>query len=390
MSTIALDARKIADFGIGTYVRGLVEALARLDRGDRSDRSHRYLLLAGPDGPAALPMLPGNFRWLDERTPGYSLRELVRLGPRLRREGVELYHAPHYVLPLGLRCPAVVTVHDLIHLRFPEHRRPLERRYARWMLRRAVRLARRLLTVSQTTADELTGRLGAPPERIDVIPNGVDDRFRRELSATDITATLARHDLRPGYLLFVGNPKPHKNLGRLLEAYARLLRDRPEAPPLVLAGDRGGARSPLGGWIARAGIEARTRRLGHLPADDLPAIYRGAALLVQPSLWEGFGLPVAEAMAAGTPVVAARRGALPEVAADAAEWIDPEDVAGLARTLGALLDDPERRAELTRLGRERSTRFRWDETARRTLAVYDRVLAEERERRGARGSGGAP
>ena len=383
MSTIAIDARRIADFGIGTYVRGLVEALSRIDR------ARRYLLLAGPEGPDALPLLPGNFRWIEERAPGYSLRELVTVTRTLRRERVDLFHAPHYVLPLALPCPAVVTVHDLIHLRFPEHRGRLELAYARWMIGRAVRRARRLLTVSESTAADLEREFGAPRERIAVVPNGVDERFRREPSDAAVGATLARHDLRPGYLLFVGNPKPHKNLARLLEAYGRLVRERPATPPLVLAGDRDGAGSPAAALVAQARLGERVRRLGHLPADDLPALYRGALLLVQPSLWEGFGLPVAAAMACGTPVVAARRGALPEVAEDAAVWFEPEDVDALADAVAALADDPALRAELARRGRERAARFRWEETARRTLAVYDQVLAESPAADGARADGDA-
>lgn len=370
MKTIAIDARKIADFGIGTYVRGLVGALARLDA------AHRYLLLAGPEGPESLPNLPGNFRWLDERSPGYSLAELVALPRALRREGADLFHAPHYVLPIGLPCPAVVTVHDLIHLRFPGQRTWLELTYARWMIGRATRLAERVLAVSEATASELAERFGVDRGRLEVIANGVDDAFRRELPETELAGALAELGLARGYLLFVGNPKPHKNLERLLAAYAELRAGRAETPVLVLAGDRDGDRSPVPGWIAAAGLEGSVVRLGHLPAERLPALYRGAAVLIQPSLWEGFGLPVAEAMAAGVPVVAAERGALPEVAGDAARLVDPEDPAAIAWAVAGLLDDPAAAAELGRRGQARAAAFRWQETARRTLAVYRRVLGE--------------
>lgn len=368
MTTIAVDARKIADFGIGTYLRGLIGALARLDR------AGRYLLLAGPEGPETLPHLPGNFRWLEERAPGYSLRELFTVSRALRRERVELLHAPHYVTPLAPPCPVVVTVHDLVHLRFPEHRSRLELVYARAMIGRAVRLSARVIAVSRATADELEAAFPRAAGKLDVVLNGIDDRFRRPPPEAETRATLAAHGLAPGYLLFVGNPKPHKNLERLLEACRRLLERRPDAPPLVLVGEREGAGSPLPGWIARAGLGSHVRRLGHLPDDALPALYRGAAMLLQPSLWEGFGLPVAEAMAAGTPVVASRRGALPEIAGDAALLVDPEDVEALAAAISTLLDDPERRAELGRRGSERAAGLHWEETARRTLEVYRRAL----------------
>ena len=367
MTTIAIDARKIADFGIGTYLRGLIGALARLDR------DHRYLLLGGDEAAAALPLLPGNFRWVEERAPGYSLRELVTVSRAVRRERVDLFHAPHYVLPLALPCPAVVTIHDLIHLRFPELRSPLERTYARWMIGRATRRAARVIAVSEATARELADRFGVDPQRVEVIPNGVDERFHREVPAAEVEAMLAALELAPGYLLFVGNPKPHKNLERLLAAVARLA-GRPGGPPtLVLAGDRDDD-SPLPRQIAAAGLGAAVRRLGHLPDADLPALYRGAALLVQPSLWEGFGLPVAEAMALGVPVIAADRGALPEVAGDAALLVDPEDVAAIAAAIASLLDDPAVRADLAQRGRRRAAGLHWEGAARRTLAVYEAAL----------------
>jgi glycosyltransferase involved in cell wall biosynthesis len=368
MTTVAIDARKIADFGIGTYVRGLVGALARLDH------AVRYLLLAGPDGPAALPHLPGNFRWLEERSPGYSLRELVSVARSLRRERVDLFHAPHYVVPFALPCPFVVTVHDLIHLRFPEHRSRLELAYARTMIGRAVRRAERVIAVSRSTAEELSASFPAAAGKLEVIPNGVDEVFRHPPSDAETRSALAGAGLEPGYLLFVGNPKPHKNLERLLAAYRRLLDRRPAAPPLVLVGEREGVRSPVASWIARAGLEGRVRRLGHQPAGQLPALYRGASMLLQPSLWEGFGMPVAEAMAAGTPVVAGARGALPEVAGDAALLVDPEDTEALCRAISQLLDDPARRAELGDRGRARAGAFHWDDCARRTLEVYRRAL----------------
>ncbi len=367
--TIAIDARKVDDFGIGTYLRGLIGALARLDR------EHRYLLLAGPEGPDVLPHLPGNFRWIEERAPGYSVRELFAFAAPLRREQVDLFHAPHYVLPFALPCPAVVTIHDLIHLRFPELRSRLELGYARFMIARSLRRAARVIAVSSSTAADLVGEFGTPSERIAVVPNGVDEEFRRDRGEGEVRATLDRLGLEPGYLLFVGNPKPHKNLGRLLAALALLRSGGTTIPPLVLAGDRAGSRSPVPEMIRAAGVQSAVVSLGHLAAADLPALYRGAVMLVQPSLWEGFGLPVAEAMAVGTPVVAARRGALPEVAEDSALLVDPESVPEIAAAIASLLGDPAQRSELARRGRERAARFRWDEAARATLAVYRAVLA---------------
>lgn len=361
MTTVVLDARKLSDFGIGTYLRGLIRGLAELDS------ETRYVLLGDtPDESWALE-LPPNFIWHLEHSAGYSLRELWSVSRAARRAGADLFHAPHYVLPAGLRCPAVVTVHDLIHLRFPEHRTVLERLYARVMMRRAIRRASAVLTVSETTRSEVQGRFGSLAVNVVAIPNGVDNRFREPLPSLDVEAALARFGLAPGYLLFVGNPKPHKNLSTLLAAQARLVAERgPTAPNLVLVGDSGNGVS----------ASSTVLQLGKVAPDDLPALYRGALALVMPSLWEGFGLPAAEAMACGTPVVAANRGALPEVISDAGLLFEPTDIGALLRLLVRLLDEPALRTELARRGPERAAQFQWTRTARATLAVYRDLLAE--------------
>ncbi|HEX9799339.1 MAG TPA: glycosyltransferase family 1 protein [Thermoanaerobaculia bacterium] len=359
MTTVVLDARKAADFGIGTYVRGLVGGFAELDCG------LDFVLLGDPARAAGLGELPAGFRWLAERAANYSLRELWSVSRAALRAGADLFHAPHYVLPVGLRCPAVVTIHDLIHLRFPEHRSLAERIYAHVMLRRALGRAARVLAVSAATRAELEERFGGLAARVVTVSNGVDDRFRRPLAGGELGERLARFSLAPGYFLFVGNPKPHKNLDRLLAAHRRLAAARGAAvPALVVVGGDAAASAAVG--VVRLGVVAE---------DDLPALYRGALALVVPSLWEGFGLPAAEAMACGTPVAAADRGALPEVIGDAGLLFPPDDVDAIAAALARLLDDAALRAELARRGPQRAERFRWRESARATLAVYREALA---------------
>lgn len=374
--TIGIDARKLADFGIGTYVRGLLGGLARLPF------EARFVLFAGRAAlDAGLPPLDERFRVVPSDVPGYSLRELAALGGALRAPGLglDLFHATHYVLPFGLPCPAVVTVHDLIHLRRPEQlSNRLAGLYARAMLARAARRARRLLTVSRATADDLVSILGADPGRIEVIPNGVDPAFFADPGPAGIRAALGPLGLEPPYLLFLGNPKPHKNVGRLLAAFARL--DPVATPPLVLAGARPAERAALAEEVRRAGLGGRVVCLGHLPAGALPALYRGAALFLFPSLAEGFGLPVLEAMAAGTPVVASAIPALRELAGGCAELVDPLSEAAIAEGIARLLGDGERRAELSARARERARQFDWEATARRTAATYAAALDEGRTR----------
>ncbi|HLF56899.1 MAG TPA: glycosyltransferase family 1 protein [Thermoanaerobaculia bacterium] len=356
MSTIAIDARKLDDFGIGTYLRGLLRGLASLDR------ETSYVLLGDPSALARLE-LPANFSVRAERSPGYSLRELWSVARAVKGSGAGLLHVPHYVVPVALGCPLVVTVHDLIHLRFPEHRTPLETLYARIMIGRALRASRRVLAVSEATRRELLERFAARARDVAVVPNGVDERFRATLGEGEIDSVLERFGLARGYLLFVGNPKPHKNLELLLEAHARLRARRADAPRLVLIG-----------------CEPRPDRapaicLGRLDEELLPALYRGASAVVVPSRWEGFGLPAAEAMASGTPVLATRAGALPEVVGEAGLLVEPDDAEAIAAAIERLLDEPGLAAELARRGRARADRYRWDETARLTLAHYRELLA---------------
>ena len=365
MSRIVFDARKVADFGIGSYIRGLLAGLAAVDR------ENEYVLLGDPARAPFLPALPESFTWRLELAPGYSLRELWSVSRSARAAAADLFHAPHYVLPLRLPCPAVATIHDLIHLRFRRFRTPLERVYARAMVARTLRLASRTIVGSLATAAELRERFGALAAHVVTVPYGVEDAFFSEVPAARLAETLARHGLAPGYLLFVGNPKPHKNLAALLSAYARLRRDRDAAPPLVLVGASGDS-----GVVARARESSGVRVLGKVAFDDLPPIYRGATCVVVPSLWEGFGLPAAEAMACGVAVAVSSRGGLVELAGDAAPTFDPENEVEMASVIGRLLDDESFRLRCAERGRERAARLRWRSAAAATLEVYRQALAE--------------
>ncbi len=366
--TIAIDARKIADFGIGTYLRGLLTGLARLD-----DES-RYLLLAPRSARQLLPGLPGNFLWVEEDAPGYSLREQWSVGQQLVRHRPDLFHSPHYVLPLRTPTRVVVTIHDLIHLRLPELLpNRLALLYARFFLRRAVRRAERILTVSAATAADLERYLGVDPRRITVTWNGVDNAFRRRIEPADLARGLAELGLAPGYFLFLGNPKPHKNLDRVLAAFARL---PPDGPQLVVAGapQTGEAADRIASRARELGLGERLVVLGRIAPERLPALVQGALALVFPSLYEGFGLPLAEAMAAGTPAIASTTPALVEVAGGAAELVDPLDIGAIATAMARLAGDPDRRRELAAAGRRRAEAFRWETLAAATLAVYRQAL----------------
>ena len=366
---VALDARKIDDFGIGTYIQGLLGALPGVGQ---PETLVAYLPPGRPPAPAIATVWGTRACWRPVAAGPYSLGELWQLPRAARRDRADLYHAPHYVCPPWLPCPAVVTVHDLIHLRFPvRHRHLLAPVYARVMLRVAVRRARRLITVSESTRRDLVERLGARPERIRVIPNGVGAPFGPPEPRDAGDSMLHELGVARPYFLFAGNPLPHKNLARLLEAFAGL---PPGLGRLVLVGIPPVARPSVAALCARPGLGARVRILPPVPAIVLARLYQSATLVVCPSLWEGFGLIALEAMACGAPVVAGNRGGLPEVVGEAGLLVDPTDVDALREAMYTLADQEPLRAALRARGLARARAFSWRHVAEATVAVYHEAL----------------
>lgn len=365
-----IDARKIEDFGIGTYVRNLVTHLGEIDR------ENRYVLLsrtAAKDFPLDLP---DNFRVLQERSPVYSVRELAKLSWRLYRLRVDLYHATHYVLPAAVPCPVVATVHDVIHLLYPEF---LPSRlaffYAQRMIRRTLSRGDRIIAVSKNTKADLARYFEVDAGRVQVVYNGVDDQFRRRLPAEDVDRWLRQLEIERPYLLFVGNPtKPHKNLDNVIQAFARARQRRPFDARLVCVGHRGPATFKLEQRAEQLGVGEHVRMLGHVAGEALPALYQGATLFLYPTLYEGFGLPVVEAMASGLPVITSDNSALKEIAEGHAHLVDPLDVDSIAGAIVQCMSDPEHRASLARLGLRRAEAFHWRRTAERTLEIYQAAM----------------
>jgi alpha-1,3-rhamnosyl/mannosyltransferase len=371
MAVIAIDARKVRDYGIGTYVRNLVRALAAIEQA----REHRFLLLVGPQGADVLGGLPDNFQLVPERARVYSFRELFALSWRLWRLRLDLYHATHYVLPLVVPCKAVVTIHDIIHLLYPEF---LPSRlaffYAQRMIRGSLERAQRVITVSQNTRSDLLRHFSVDGRHIEVVYNGVEAAFHRRLDEAELAVWMQRLDLRRPYLLFVGNPKPHKNLDNVVQAFAKALAIHHFEGDLVCVGGPPEADLRTQQRAAAAGVADRLRLLGQVPDEALPAIYQGATLFLYPTLYEGFGLPVVEAMASGVPVITSNTSALREVGEGSAQLVNPLDVEALARAIAHSMADPEHRASLAELGRRRAREFSWERAGRRTLAIYRSVI----------------
>ena len=367
--TIAIDARKVADFGIGTYIRNLVRELAKIDQ------TNHYVLFTGTHGKGALRRLPDNFRTVTLKAPVYSVRELVSLSWKLLRERIDLYHATHYVLPILVPGRAVVTIHDIIHLLYPEYLpNRLAFYYAERMLRRGLQRGDRVIAVSENTRADLMSYFQVDGKKIEVVPNGIEDSFRDEIEAEELDRWMTNLGLERPYLLFVGNPKPHKNLDNVIKAYAQALQRHDFPHPLVCVGDRGSAKFKIQQRAEQLGIRDRVLLLGHVAQEALPAIYRGAALFLYPTLYEGFGLPVVEAMASGVPVITSNTSALKEIAAGYAHLVNPLDVDGIARAIVQCVSDEDHRASLSKLGLRRSQDFRWDYVAQQTLEIYRTVL----------------
>jgi glycosyltransferase involved in cell wall biosynthesis len=365
MPTIALDGRKYFDFGIGVYIQNLVSEFSSLNP------AHQFVLYVSREDRRKVT-LPDPWEVRETSHGKYSVGEFVSFGREVRKAGVDLFHEPHFTLPLGLRGRSVVTVHDLIHLKVPQYFSYAQRAYVRFMVRQALRNAGAIIADSGNTKNDLIELFGVAEERVTAIHCGVRPLFR-PLKLEAVRRFREERKLTHPYLLFVGNVKPHKNVPTLLRAFS-LLHTRFPDLRLVFTGGKCLADRELARLAEDLGILDRITDLGHVEENALLATYSGAEALVLPSFYEGFGLPVLEAMACGVPTVVSTGGSLPEVAGDASLICDPNKPGIFAGAIEKILTDSALRSKLIQLGKQRSSQFSWQETARQTLKVYERVL----------------
>lgn len=331
---VGIDARKIADFGIGTYIRGLLRGLVAAGGGDT------YVAFA----PRRLaPLLPPEVEHVVVDAPNYSLRELIAVGRAVDRSRIDLFHAPHYVVPFT-RVPFLVTIHDLIHLRHPS---PVARMYAWQMIGRAVRRSRLVLTVSNAVKRDIVATFGCGEEHVVVTPNGVGAPFVAEGRAAE-----------GRYFLYVGNDKPHKNVDLLVDAFVKAF-GRIAGASLVLTG------APFERFRDRDGVVVS----GFVDDDELAALYRGALALVMPSREEGFGLPALEAMACGCAVITSNAPALVEITGHEAIHVDPS-IDAIAEAMQRIASDDVLRDTLARRGLDRAKTFTWTRCAELASDAY--------------------
>jgi len=366
---IAFDLRRIKNPGIGRYMKCLVEAVVA------QAPDHEYLLIL-PAGAEEMVRLPeGRGRKLPSTLKYYSFREQVELPRLLRRHEIELFHSPHFMLPLLRPCPCVITIHDVIYLACPEDLPSyLGRLYYRFMMNAAARRAVRIVTDSRFSKEDIVRFLNVDPSRIQVVYCGVDANFYPVTDPLRLEAVRARYGIERDYILYTGIYKPRKNHSVLLKAFQRFVAAGGNAQ-LVLAGpvnnkEEGKYEAGLKALASGLGIASQVVFAGFVPEADLPALYSAASLYACPSLYEGFGFTVLEAMACGTPVVCSRAASLPEVAGDAALYADAADPDAFAEALYRGFTDLQLRRNLVEKGRLNRQRFSWEEAARQTLAVY--------------------
>lgn len=302
--------------------------------------------------------------------PTSSLTEQYRSPSLIRHLGLDLFHSPYYIKPYFLPCPSVVTIYDLIPRLYSQSISLWARAIFEMAIRLATVTSRLVISVSQSAKEDLVRLLGVPPSKVWVTPLGVDTRFN-PLNEKAIFNLRQKYDLPEGYILYLGINKPHKNLVRLVEAFAKVKTGR----KLVLAGKEDPRYREAHEVVMRLSLQDRVVFLGQVPENDLPALYSGAALFVFPSLYEGFGLPLLEAMACGAPVVCSSTSSLPEIAGQAAVMVDPLDLSQLARALERVLGDSDLRASMREEGLKQAARFPWERTAKETLAAYRQVLS---------------
>jgi len=362
MMRIGVDGRELiagARTGIGRYLIEVLRAAAReglecVVYGD--DRTRFPVTLPG----VSLCRLNGPTLWVDQ----------VALPRRLAHDRIAVFLSPYYKGPLCAPCPVVVTIHDLMFIRYPGSRRPLYDFVMTHLARLYAARAAAVITDSEYSKRSIVATLGVADGKVAVIPVALGAEFTPE-PLTD--AVRLRYGIMPPYILAVGNFLPHKNVPRLIQAYAGLDQALHETHQLVLAGGDRERRNDLERLAGRLAVAARVLLPGLIDDADLPAVYSGAALFVLPSLEEGFGLPALEAMACGTPVAASNRAAIPEVVGDAALLFDPDKVSAIAEAMATALSDQDMRERMRRQGLARAGAFTSERTAGRVVALLREV-----------------
>jgi glycosyltransferase involved in cell wall biosynthesis len=372
---IAIDIRRMTEFGVGTYIRNVVRTLGRLDR------ENKYLLIGPSSKVEEIGSLPPNFHAVPLHQPERSLKGWWEFRAVLRRLDCDLVHVPNiFSVPRALPCPYVMTVHDMLeHMSLGRKRNDLWRSVHFQLTMRVLRGAARIFAVSNFTKTEMEKLFGIPPERIEVVYNAIDERFLHgHASGADRDLIAKRYQVTYPFLLYAGRVSAHKNVVRMIEAFSALKGEleKEGAYPdlkLIIIGDDLSGNPDLRRTVVRSGVQNDVRFLGFVPIEVLRIFYDSAKIFVFPSLYEGFGLPPLEAMAHGTPVVTSNVSSLPEVVGNAAVLVNPENVFEIMRALHRVLLDQLLRERMKERSYVQAGKFSWEKSVLRILEVYRQV-----------------
>jgi glycosyltransferase involved in cell wall biosynthesis len=362
--------------GLGRYTYELLAALMTVDPDNEYVAFYNRPTEAQVDPPLdSLPHLTTNLGTKPWRMSAL-LAHFARVPQDRLFPDADVFHATDHLLPRLSRVKSVLTVHDLIFQFYPETHKPLNRWFLTLMMPRFLQAADSVIAVSKSTKKDAMDFYGLDEERIEVIYEGVHARFRPAPSDA-ISVVLRKYGLVGGFILSVGTIEPRKNLTSLLEAY-HVLKNQGTPRRLVIVGKKGWLYADFFRRLSELGLEDEVIFPGFVPDDDLPALYSAADLFVFPSLYEGFGLPVLEAMACGVPVITSNTSSLPEVAGEAALLIAPRDIGGLVKAIQLTLADEQTRTEMRDQGVQQAAKFSWEKAARETLLVYSKAANIER------------
>src|SRR5262245_55055252 len=375
---VAIDIRKINEFGVGTYIWNLVRNLGAIDM------QNEYLLIGSNRTFHELGPLPPNFKQLYQPEEHTLWRHHIATPYLLSRQHVDVIHVPHHEAPFFNPSKLVVTIHDCVHLLFPDEDASKFRNYRSYLqTKRVVESAKHVLAVSKSTKEDLTNIFELPQSKISVVYNALDERFAYTHTPEERRQVLERYQLKDPFVLYAGKIRPHKNLHRLIEAFAVLKNELADDSQykqlkLIIIGDELSKHQYLRLTVIRSGAQQDVRFFGFVPYPILRVFYQSAALFAFPSLYEGFGLPPLEAMANRTPVIASNTSSLPEVLDDAAVLVNPENVFDIARGMKLILLDDVLRQKLTQKGVDQVGKFSWKTTAEKVLNTYELVAAGRR------------
>ena len=346
--------------GFGFYVSNLVEALKKHTGSDLE------LVLIKPDTEE------------DFSTPQRFFWDQFTFPKKARQKKADLLHQPCFSAPLNFKKPIVVTIHDIISLLFPETI-PFASRmfYSKWMPF-SYRKAAQIITISESTKRDIVRVLGIPEEKITVIPLGFDKKMQTKVSRDEITKVKKKYSLPEKYLLHIGTLEPRKNLDFLIDVFSEVIANGDNKLGLVITGKKGWYYEGLFEKVKNLSLEDRVIFTGYIDEEDKAAIYQGARIFTFPSIYEGFGLPPLEAMAAGIPVISSDTSSMPEVIGDAGILISPYDREAWAKAILEVDSDENLRKKMISKNLLQVEKFSWDKTAQKTIEIYSKVLNEHK------------